>query len=82
MHEFSLAQQLVKMVQDCLPSGGGQRVRVARLQLGELSDVTPGALAAGFDLASIGTPIEGVQLEIEMSAGNELRLVALELVEK
>lgn len=65
MHELSLAQDIVKVLQQHLPSGEGRRVRSVKLKVGALVGVTPDSLAFCFKLASEGTPAQGAELHIE-----------------
>lgn len=82
MHELSIAISLVEAVCDELPRlGDGVTVRAVRLRVGPLSGVVPDALAFAFDAAALETPIAGARLDIEATAGRELELAALEVVD-
>lgn len=79
MHEFSLARNLVQLAERKLPADGRQQVRAVTVRLGALAGIGPESLVAAFELASAGTSFEGVRLDIELTDGNELVLVALEV---
>jgi hydrogenase nickel incorporation protein HypA/HybF len=65
MHEFSIAQNLVRRLEQVLPSKTDQEVRAVTLRLGELAGISPQSLALGFEMASRGTPLHGAMLIIE-----------------
>lgn len=65
MHELAIAESIVSTV---LGRTGG-RVSVVRLQVGRLSGVVPDALTFCFELAAVGTALEGATLEIEEQSG-------------
>jgi hydrogenase nickel incorporation protein HypA/HybF len=81
MHEFSLARNLVRLAEDRLPTAGRRHVRVVTVRLGAFTGMTAESLAAAFDLASEGTPLQGAKLEIESGEGSDLLLVSLEVGE-
>lgn len=62
MHELSLADEMVRLIESAALSQGFQRARVVRLEVGDLSCVEPQALALAFDAASHGTCAEGAEL--------------------
>jgi hydrogenase nickel incorporation protein HypA/HybF len=64
MHELSLMQGVLEILQDTAHSQGFERVRVVRLEIGRLSAVDPAALRVGFDVVSDGTLAHGAALEI------------------
>jgi len=65
MHELAIAESVVSTV---LERTDGQ-VSVVRLRVGRLSGVVPDALMFCFELAAVGTAIEGARLEIEEQEG-------------
>lgn len=69
MHEMSLCQSLVEIVQDQQAQSGFQRVLVVRLVIGALSHVAPDAIEFGFAAVARGTVVEGARLEIERPPG-------------
>jgi len=69
MHEVALAQGIVDIVTEQSKREGFKRARVVHLEIGELSNVMPEALAFGFDAASVGTPAEGARLDFTRCPG-------------
>lgn len=66
MHELAIAESLVAAVLD---KTGEQRVTTVRLSLGRLAGVVADALSFSFEVATLGTPLEGATLEIEEQSG-------------
>ena len=65
MHEFSIAQSLLEIIErEALPYGG-TRVTAVTLRIGKLSGVMPDALRFGFETLSRGGMAEGASLIIE-----------------
>ena len=82
MHELSIAQSLVDAVCEELPQlGEGVAVKNVYLRVGPLSGVAADALAFAFEAAVADSAIAGARLEIEPAEGDELTLVALELID-
>jgi hydrogenase nickel incorporation protein HypA/HybF len=82
MHELSIAMSLVDAVCDELPRLGDRvAVRSVRIRVGPLSGVGADALAFAFEVAADASPIAGARLEIEETAGNELELTAVEVID-
>jgi hydrogenase nickel incorporation protein HypA/HybF len=69
MHEVSLVENIVALVEDERRKQDFIRVRIVRLKLGVLGHVEPEALRFCFDAVTHGTVAEGARLEIEMVAG-------------
>jgi hydrogenase nickel incorporation protein HypA/HybF len=69
MHEVSLVESLISLVEDEREKQGFSKVRVIRLRLGTLGHAEPEALRFCFDAVTSGTIAEGARLEIEMVAG-------------
>jgi len=65
MHEMSIAQSLIDIVQEEMHRHGAVRLRRVRLRIGELSAVVPASLAFCFDVIVEGTPMQGAELEME-----------------
>lgn len=65
MHELSLAQSIVEIVEQHLRSAGPGRVTSVRVKVGEMANVVPESLAFCFDTVIEGTPLDGSHLEIE-----------------
>lgn len=63
VHELSIAQSLVSLVQQQLPPGV-VRVIAVDLRLGALAGVVRGSLEFCYDIAADGTPLQGSTLRI------------------
>jgi hydrogenase nickel incorporation protein HypA/HybF len=79
VHELSIAEGLVDLVADRTP--GRQVVRV-NLRVGEQCGVMVEALRFCFDVVTLSTPLEGAELHLEETAGDELDLVSVELAKE
>lgn len=66
MHEMSLCQSLIELLESERAAQGFQSVTRVRLAIGAFSNVEPDALRFGFAAASPGTVADGAQLELEM----------------
>ena len=64
MHELSLSQSMVGIIEGQAATHGFRRVAKVRLEIGNLSCVEPEALTFCFDAATRGTVAEGATLEI------------------
>jgi hydrogenase nickel incorporation protein HypA/HybF len=69
MHEMSLVEAVIELVEDERRRQSFSRVLVVRLQVGALGHAEPDALRFCFDAIAKGTIAEGARLEIEMRAG-------------
>jgi hydrogenase nickel incorporation protein HypA/HybF len=69
MHEISIAESLVELIEDEARSRGFQRVKQIGVKIGALGHVEPDALRFCFDAASHGTIAEGARLDLEIVAG-------------
>ena len=69
MHEVSLMESVMALVEDERCGQGFTRVRVIRLHLGALGHAEPAALRFCFDAVVRGTVAEGASLEIDVVAG-------------
>jgi hydrogenase nickel incorporation protein HypA/HybF len=65
MHELSVAQELVALVESQLAGGGPVRVTKVLLRIGPLSGVVSQALRFAYDDAVAGTSLAGSTLQIE-----------------
>lgn len=65
MHEMSIAQSLIEIIQEEMVKHGAQHLRSVRLQVGEMSAVVPESLSFSFEVITAGTPLEGAKLVIE-----------------
>lgn len=69
MHEMSLAQSVVRIVEDAARAQGFARVRAVHLEIGRLSGVEPEAIRFCMDAVARGTVAEAARLEIVETAG-------------
>jgi hydrogenase nickel incorporation protein HypA/HybF len=65
MHEMSIAQSIMDIVQQEMTRHQVSRVSVIRLVVGEFTAIVPDSLTFCFELITKDTPLEGVQLEVE-----------------
>ncbi len=65
MHELSIAVSMIDAASREAAAVGAERVRAVYLKMGVLSGVVRDALLFSFDVASVGTPLEGATLNIE-----------------
>ncbi len=61
MHELAVTESIVEA---CSEHAGGARVLRVTLEIGTLSCVMPDALRFCYEVAVVGTPLEGSELEI------------------
>jgi len=66
MHEVSIAQGLMKILEDETKKHDVSRVKRVHLRIGELSTCVPDALTFAFEVVSEGTVAEGAELKIEV----------------
>jgi hydrogenase nickel incorporation protein HypA/HybF len=64
MHELSLAQSILDIVEQEMARYGATRAKVIRLDVGEFTAVVPDSLSFCFEVITKNTPLEGVQLEM------------------
>ncbi len=64
MHEMSLCESLIGVIEDQASVHDYKRVRTVFLEIGSLACVEPEALRFSFDLVTRGTLAEGAALEI------------------
>ncbi len=65
MHELSLAQSIIDIVQQYVPDGQGKSVKSVKLKVGELSGVVTDSLDFCFSAITSDTPLSTASLEIE-----------------
>jgi hydrogenase nickel incorporation protein HypA/HybF len=78
VHELSITRNVVAIVSE---RAEGQRVTRVRLEIGRLTAVMPDSIRFCFDICAQGTPLEGAELEIVESAGQELLIKEMEVAE-
>ena len=64
MHEMSLAEGIVQIIEDAAVREGFRRVKTVRLEVGELAGVECESLRFCFDAASRGGVAAGCELQI------------------
>ncbi len=64
MHELSLAEGVLQLIEDAAHRDGFKKVSTVWLEIGQLSAVEPEALAFCFDAVTRGTVADGARLEI------------------
>jgi hydrogenase nickel incorporation protein HypA/HybF len=67
MHEYSVAEELVRAVLDELAKRGldGQELQEVHLRKGELRLLSDEALQQAYEIVALGTPLEGSKLVLE-----------------
>ena len=81
LHELSIAMSMIDIASEEAARHVGARVTALHLKLGALSGVVKEALNFSYEIACQGTALEGSQLVIEETEGQELQVVAIELEE-
>ncbi|MDQ5986757.1 MAG: Hydrogenase maturation factor HybF [Syntrophus sp. SKADARSKE-3] len=66
MHELSLINGLLEIVETYGQTQGFERVNSLKLAFGRLSCIDPGALRFAFEVQSKGTKAEGASLEFDI----------------
>ena len=69
MHEMSLMESVLEIVEDEAKKAGATKVKAVRLDIGELSHVEPEAMRFCFEAVTGGSIADGAVLEIEMVPG-------------
>ncbi|HET6272605.1 MAG TPA: hydrogenase maturation nickel metallochaperone HypA [Bacteroidota bacterium] len=64
MHEMSIAESIIEIVQQHLPKDEGCKVRSVTLRVGALAGVVPESLEFCFTALTTDTPLEGARLTI------------------
>ncbi len=65
MHELSIAQSIIDILQDQMKIYRLSKVVSVWLRVGALRSVEVEALSLGFDILTAGSPLEGARLEVE-----------------
>jgi hydrogenase nickel incorporation protein HypA/HybF len=65
MHELSIAQNILDIVRQHLPSDGRQKVRVVKVRVGDMASVVPESLEFCFNAIIAETSFKGASLIIE-----------------
>lgn len=69
MHEMSLAEGVMQIVEEHARAGGWSKVTAVCLEIGQLAGVEPDAMRFCFDAVARGTVAEHARLEIEQPPG-------------
>lgn len=69
MHEMSIAEGVLGIIEDAARREGIRTVRAVRLEIGQLAAVETGALRFCFESVVRGSIAEGARLEIEEAPG-------------
>lgn len=69
MHEMSLAESMLQLIEDAAQQQGFTRVRTVWLEIGQLACVEQESLRFGFDVVTRGSVAEQARLEIIETAG-------------
>src|SRR3989338_4562144 len=69
MHEMSLAESVLHIIEDAAHEQGFARVRMVWLEIGQLACVEQESLRFGFDVVTRGSIAEQARLEIIETAG-------------
>ncbi len=80
MHEVSLCESILKIIEKQAEKDGFARATCVTLTIGELSGASEEALAFCFPLVAKGTLAEGASLSFVRTPGRELKVKALEVV--
>lgn len=68
MHELSIAESLLAIVQDEITRHCLKKVVGVKVKVGKLTAIQPDALSFCFELITENTPLKGVTLDIEVLA--------------
>lgn len=64
MHEMSICQSLITLIEEQAQAHGAKKVTNVRLEIGRFAGVEPQALQFGFDVVTDRTVAQGAGLEI------------------
>ena len=69
MHEVSLAEGIIEVVENAARNAGAKRIKTVRIAVGELSNVEIDALSFAFESVKRGTVADKAALVIERPEG-------------
>lgn len=69
MHEMSLAEGVLQLVEETAQREKAQRVKLVVLEIGQMSSVVPDALRFCFEAVTLGSIAQGATLEIVQTPG-------------
>jgi hydrogenase nickel incorporation protein HypA/HybF len=67
MHEMSIAQSVIHIVNDVMVKNQATALRSVHLQVGQLSAVVPESLRFCFEVITSGTNMEGAVLKMDIT---------------
>jgi hydrogenase nickel incorporation protein HypA/HybF len=67
MHEMSIAQNLIAIVEDEMVKNNAARLRSVRLDIGEMSGIVPEALKTCFEIITAKTNMKGAVLKMDVT---------------
>jgi hydrogenase nickel incorporation protein HypA/HybF len=65
MHELSVAQSIVDIIQQYIPAGNKAPVKCVRIKVGTMAGIVPDSLEFCFSAITAGTKLEGTLLAID-----------------
>jgi hydrogenase nickel incorporation protein HypA/HybF len=65
MHELSIAESLLKIINEEMEKHGVSRLIRVKIVCGQMSAIVPDALDMAFEVLTVGTPQEGAHIELE-----------------
>lgn len=80
MHEVSLCESILKIIERQAQKEGFTRVTKVQLTVGTLSGASPESLSFAFPLVTKDTLADGAELEITETEGRELKVSQLEVM--
>lgn len=69
MHEVSIANSIIQIIQDALPADKNGFVSAVNIKVGQLSAIETEALLFAFDIVKAKTPLSRAVLNIEIIEG-------------
>jgi hydrogenase nickel incorporation protein HypA/HybF len=81
MHEMSLCESILEILESAAAREGFETVRKVRVEVGKFSGVEPDALRFGFDVVTRGSVAEGAELIILEPPGRGFCFDCTETVE-
>ncbi|MFH1692246.1 MAG: hydrogenase maturation nickel metallochaperone HypA [Candidatus Omnitrophota bacterium] len=82
MHEISLIQNMLKIVEDVARDNGAKPVEAITVELSEFGSLDEGHFRFHFDEATKGTAWQGLKLDIQkVPFGQEAKLVSVRFKE-
>ena len=66
MHEMSIAQSLIDIIQEEMSKNNAKTLRSVRLNIGQMSAIVPDSLSFCFEVIVSGTDMEGARLDMDI----------------